>query len=171
MLGVGSELHGDDAAGILVARQLRRLRGRNSLAGIGVSIGGTAPENVTGEIVRFVPRHILLIDAADLRRRPGAIVRVKPEAIGGLSCSTHSLSLTVLVSYLTESCGCPATVLGIQPASAAFGDPVSDAVRAAVRLVVSEIAAASRAGQSERTIPFPRQPGTPALYRCEPCTK
>ena len=48
LLGVGSELRGDDAVGIVIARRMEALH----LAGVQAMEGGTAPENLTGEIRR-----------------------------------------------------------------------------------------------------------------------
>ena len=51
VLGVGSELRGDDIAGILAAENLK---GKTSDK-LQVLIGGTAPENLTGEIKKLKP--------------------------------------------------------------------------------------------------------------------
>ncbi len=73
VLGVGSELRGDDAAGVLVVRDLRNLvseRPFSSLVFEGFE-GANAPENMTGFITSFKPTHILVIDAAEIGASTG----------------------------------------------------------------------------------------------------
>jgi hydrogenase 3 maturation protease len=140
VLGVGSELRGDDAAGGLLAAELSR----HPLPGVHALDGGSAPENLTAEIRRIAPSHLLIVDAAELGESPGTI-RVIPSAdIGGTSFGTHSLPLSVLAGYLRTEVGCSVTVIGIQPKSLVFGQEVSPEVTEAV----AETARALRAALS-----------------------
>lgn len=135
-LGIGSELRGDDACGILVAESLKACIRKSPLSRkFKVFIGGTAPENITGEIKRFNPTHLVLIDAADLGKRAGQIRLINPEEAGGVSFCTHQLPIKIMVDYLTQSLGCTITIIGIQPKKIDFGVPVSRQVQAAVRSV------------------------------------
>jgi hydrogenase 3 maturation protease len=143
VLGVGSDLRGDDAAGLLVARQIERAaakaRAESAKPGRGPAFrvfhGGTTPENLTGEIRRWAPTHLVIVDAADFGGEPGAIRLIDPEDAGGVSFSTHSLPLSVLASYIQSQAPCEIMLLGIQPASVEFGAPVSAKVRSAARKV------------------------------------
>ncbi|MDD2752350.1 MAG: hydrogenase maturation protease, partial [Candidatus Omnitrophica bacterium] len=85
VLGVGSELKGDDAAGMLVARQIKENKN------LKVFLGSTAPENITGEIKKFAPHHLLIIDTAMMQEKSGTIKIFPGKAIGGVSFSTHRL--------------------------------------------------------------------------------
>jgi hydrogenase 3 maturation protease len=128
VLGVGSELRADDAAGVRVAAALAR----DALPGVNAIDGGTAPENCTAEVRRIAPSHLIIVDAADLGENPGA-VRVIPSAdIGGTSFGTHSLPLSVVADYLRTEVGCRVIVIGIQPRSLAFGQEISAEVADAV---------------------------------------
>jgi hydrogenase 3 maturation protease len=143
ILGIGSELRADDVAGILVAQRLQellgvpRLRGLNPAEGgtpnVAVFLGGTAPENLTGEIKRFHPTHLVIIDAADLDSEPGAITLMDPDSIGGTTFCTHSLPLKVMIDYLLNSFPCHVTIIGIQPKTLEVGAPVSKEVLDAVK--------------------------------------
>lgn len=133
VLGVGSELRGDDAAGLLVAE---RLQGK---PGINVILGGTAPENFTGEIKRIKPSHLIIVDSAEFGEKPGSVRLIEPSEVGGYSFSTHSLPMKVMVDYLTNDFPCEVMIIGIQPGSLAFGSPMAEAVRAAVEEVASTI--------------------------------
>jgi hydrogenase 3 maturation protease len=135
ILGVGSELRADDVAGVLVAQRLKELIGdqrRDPGPEMEIFLGGTAPENLTGEIKRFHPTHLVIIDAADLEAEPGMVVLMDPDSIGGTTFCTHSLPLKVMIDYLLESFECHVIILGIQPKSLAVEAPVSPEVRATV---------------------------------------
>jgi len=159
VLGIGSELRADDVAGILVAQRIqeRRKEGKRnpllpfagqargpaptpshvptcspSSVDLEVFLGGTAPENLTGEIKRFGPTHLVIVDAADLDAEPGTITLMDPDNIGGTTFCTHSLPLKVMIDYLLDSFPCHVTVIGVQPKSLAVGDPVSTEVLEAV---------------------------------------
>lgn len=137
VLGIGSELRGDDSAGILVAKKLEK----EKLPGLTVLIGGTAPENMTGEIKRLRPSHLIIVDAADMKETPGTIRLVDPDEVGGYSFSTHSLPIKVLINYLLEYFPCKVTLIGIQPKNISFGNSLSpeieDAVESVTQLITS----------------------------------
>jgi hypothetical protein len=64
VVGVGHELCGDDAAGLVVAHALQTaLAGDERLL---VIEAGSVPENQTGRLRRFKPGIVLLIDAAQM---------------------------------------------------------------------------------------------------------
>ena len=134
VLGVGSELKGDDAAGMLVARQIKQ-RCRNmrvSSKDVKVFFGSTAPENITGEIRRFAPQHLLIIDATLMQEKTGVVKIFPGKEIEGISFSTHRLPIKILADYLTASIGCEVTFIGIQPEKIKFlsqpGKAVSESV-------------------------------------------
>jgi hydrogenase 3 maturation protease len=133
VVGIGSDLRGDDAAGVEV---VRRLRARLSSPRVKLIEAGVAPENFTADIIRFEPSHVVLIDATDLGLEPGGVALVDPETIVGESISTHHLPLSILIKYLRERVDTNIVFIGIQPASRAFGAVMSEGVRKAVDEVV-----------------------------------
>ena len=147
VLAVGSWLRGDDAAGLLAARELEKRRG-NAADGarLAIFMGETAPENLTGEIRRFAPTHLIILDAADSGGAPGDIEILGAESLGeGDSFSSHRLPLRVLTDYLRASLDCEVTIVGIQPARCEFGEEASAAARQAARKVAAMISAATGA--------------------------
>ncbi len=145
LLGIGSELRSDDAAGILVAKGLEGIQGRiKDKPEFKVFIGGTAPENVTGEIKKFKPTHLIIIDSAEAGKDPGSIILIDPDQIGGVSFSTHALPPKIMIDYLQDSLRCVIIMLGIQPKTIKFGETVSPAIAAAVKEVVKIIKEAIR---------------------------
>jgi hydrogenase 3 maturation protease len=116
IVGIGNEFNGDDAVGVLVAR---RLSSRECAADAGhvlVIEAGQAPENITGELRRFGPQVVILVDAAQMDMAPGHIAWIPWEKTSGMSASSHSLPLSMMARYLTLEFGCTVQLLGIQPA-------------------------------------------------------
>jgi hydrogenase 3 maturation protease len=135
IVGVGSELRGDDAAGILVVGQLASSRVKSKKRKFRIFIGATAPENLTGEIKKFKPSHIIIVDSADLKKKPGQIKFIDREDFSGASFCTHKLPLKIMIEYLAKSLDCETIVIGIQPKSLAFCSSPTKPVVAAIKLV------------------------------------
>lgn len=143
LLAVGSQLCGDDGVGQIVARRLacedsgrpRCAKGQATRTGgarpvLTILTGGSAPENLAGEIRRFRPTHLVVVDAADLGARPGAVALLSRETLRETLPSTHRPSLELLLAYVVAEVGCQVVVIGIQPRSTDFGSTVSREVRA-----------------------------------------
>ena len=136
VIGVGSDLRGDDVAGVLVARRLRAWAARTGNERLAAFVGGAAPENFTGEIVKFRPDVTVLVDAAHLGREPGAVEVIPPDRIAGLAFSTHMLPAPIFLDYLHKSIGCRSLVIGIDIVQKEVLAPVSPPVERAVRRLV-----------------------------------
>ena len=138
ILGVGTELCHDDAAGLLV---IERLSERMNLpvgeAGERLLLvnGGPAPENFSGLIRTFSPELVVIVDAAYLELPAGSIQILPEERAAGLSFSTHMLPLPMLLSYLKLACGCQTCLVGIQPATTEQGIGVCQRVLDGVDLL------------------------------------
>ena len=154
VLAIGSSLRGDDAAGLQVADRLRRIRAkrraktahstlRTPHSALRIFLGETAPENLTGEIKKFRPTHLVILDAADAgRKRPGSITLIQHDLLrGGSSISTHNMPVNVLIQYLQQSVPCKVLILGIQPKSREYGRPLSAPVKKAVQRAAAALAA------------------------------
>ena len=139
VVGIGNIFRNDDAAGMLVARELLQRECAADASHLLVIQAGHAPENVTGELRDFAPELILLIDAAEMRDIPGAIYWVPIQSIEGMSASTHSLPLSMLARYLTLELNCVVALIGIQPKSNEVGEIVSAEVSRAISDIVDEI--------------------------------
>ncbi|MCX5682012.1 MAG: hydrogenase maturation peptidase HycI [Candidatus Omnitrophica bacterium] len=134
VLGVGSTLRGDDAAGMLVAHKIEQYR-KNAKQGkrLKVLFGETAPENFTGDIKRFNPTHLVFVDCAEFKKKPGSVILLDPEVIQGISFSTHSLPLKIMIDYLLKDLTCKVIIIGIQPKNIHFGAPRSAQIMKAVQ--------------------------------------
>jgi hydrogenase 3 maturation protease len=151
VLAIGSSLRGDDASGLQVADQLRRVRTKARSkavhSALRIFMGETAPENLTGEIKKFRPTHLVILDAADAGgKRPGSITLIQHDVLrGGSSISTHNMPVNVLIQYIQQSVPCKVLILGIQPKSHEYGRPLSAPVKKAAERAASALAAALRA--------------------------
>jgi len=132
-VGIGSELRGDDAAGVVIINRLaelaRMFHGNSTAAADSAARprflfinGGSAPENILGEIRAFQPEIIVFIDAALLGETPGTVrlIDTRLEKISGVSFCTHSLPLTIIADYIRQTVPCEIFVVGIEPGDMNF---------------------------------------------------
>ena len=137
VVGVGSELNGDDAAGLWVARGLQELP--QAWPHFAVIDAGTMPESSAGSLRKFKPDLVILVDAADFGGSPGEIRWLDSASIGGFSASTHSFPLSMIAGYLQQELNCEVALLGIQPAALEFAAPLTEKVQDAVDEIVDTI--------------------------------
>lgn len=135
VVGVGSDLRGDDAAGVEVARRLADVESDR----LRVVEGGTAPENYTSVVKAFEPDHVLLIDAVEFGGEPGETKPVDPAALAQTSFSSHAYPLTLLTDYLERETGATISLIGIQPAAVDQSEGISSAVEAAIDRLVEVV--------------------------------
>ncbi len=132
VIGAGSTLRADDAAGMEVVTRLAAEYSGGAHPELLFCPGETAPENFSGQIRAFRPTHMLLIDAADVGAAPGEIVEIPPEKVGGPTFLSHMLPLKVLINYLSDGTGARTLLLGVQWQSMDFDGPMTSPVAAAV---------------------------------------
>jgi hydrogenase 3 maturation protease len=129
LVGIGNELNGDDAAGVMVARRVVKPDVQMNWL---VIDAGPAPESFTGPMRKFQPDLVVFIDAAEMGEPVGTTAWLAWQATDGLSASTHSLPPTVLAKYLIHELGCQIAMIGIQPQQLELGNPLSPAVQKTV---------------------------------------
>ncbi|MCP8317295.1 MAG: hydrogenase maturation peptidase HycI [archaeon] len=134
ILGIGNEFRGDDMAGVLVVKRLKRVL--KSMRNVLIINCGTVPENYLSKVKTFHPSHVLVIDAVDFKGEPGSIALFKAEDDALSSISTHRLPLFLIKAYL-EGLGLSINffVIGIQPQNVLLGEKISPRVEEAVIMV------------------------------------
>ncbi len=137
VMGVGHELLGDDAAGVMVARALKPALVHQQ--DVLIIDGGQSPENQTGNLRRFSPDLVLLIDAAQMGESGGMVRWLVWQEICGLSASTHTMPLYIIAQYLHAELGCEVALIGIQPAQMVIGAGLSRAVKQSVDEIVQSV--------------------------------
>jgi len=140
VVGIGNEMRGDDAAGVVIARTLkRRLAHKENIL---VIEGEHAPENHTGPLRRFAPDLVILVDTAQMQQPPGTVRWLVWQETSGLSASTHTMPPYMLARYLSAELGCEVALIGIQPAQLTISEAVSAPVQKAVIEIVALLSAA-----------------------------
>jgi hydrogenase 3 maturation protease len=137
-LGVGSPLRADDSVGLHIVAQLEQNLVKAKEDKYHFYLGESAPENFAGAIRNQAPTHVVIFDAANMGKAPGSFSLIEPEAISGISFSTHMLPLNVLTDYLIKTCDCKIVIMGIQPKLLEFGYPMTSAVKKAADQFISE---------------------------------
>lgn len=124
LVGLGNELRGDDAAGLLVAREVRALtRGR------------VAVEEVSGDLEPLVRAllaggEVIVVDAVRSPGPEGEVLALDPERLGPAAApSSHGLGLAEAVAIARALGGRACLrVWGIRGCDFSLGAPVSPRV-------------------------------------------
>lgn len=140
ILGIGNIEKGDDAAGALCAVNLIKKFSNTIPDNIKIINGGETPENFTGDIRRFKPTRVLIIDTVIARYKPGTIFIVDPEKIANTDVSTHRMPLSMLCRFLEESIGCRVLIIGIEPERVELDILLSKIVQKSIIVIVDFLA-------------------------------
>jgi hydrogenase 3 maturation protease len=132
IVGVGNPMKADDGLGAMCAELLFHELLKNPHDNIKVIVGGEVPENYTGKIRALKPTHVIIIDAALAKQKPGTILLMDDKRIKNESVSTHQVPLSLLVQYLRESVGAEVVLIGVEPKSLEWGKPISPPVKKAI---------------------------------------
>jgi hydrogenase 3 maturation protease len=116
IIGVGNPLRGDDGVGMKILEYLDKM----DLNDVMLLNTETVPEAFTGKVSEYKPTHVLLVDAANFRSKPGDAMLISSAQIGGTALSTHSLPLTIFISYIEKTLNVKVKLLGIQPKRVEF---------------------------------------------------
>jgi len=124
LVGVGNPLRGDDGVGVRIIELLEKA----TLENVMLLNTETVPEAFTGKVAEHKPTHVLLLDAANFRGEPGDVKLMDSSKIGGQAISTHSLPLTIFISYIEKTMGSKVLLLGVQPRNIEFFTEMSPEV-------------------------------------------
>ncbi len=145
LVGIGQELRGDDAAGVLVVRTLQSIAvstPQNPAAPETTTFlfeAGSLPEAAAGPLRRFGPDRVIFFDAADNGKTPGTVSWIEPDQIDRCFGSTHAFSMSGFCRYLAAELGCRVAIVGIQPKHLDFDAPVSDEVLQSIKEIAGII--------------------------------
>jgi len=127
VLGIGNILKSDDGIGIYIAEKLNKYL-KEAKSEVIVIDCGTTPENYTSVIRKHNPDTLILVDATDMGLSPGSYRIIPPERIEVMHFSTHTIPLSVFISYVSEFCG-EVVLIGIQPDKMEVGTALSSKVQ------------------------------------------
>lgn len=133
VLGIGNELRGDDAVGVLVARHLKRFNGdRFEAVECGVLL-----ESCIEYAFEKRPSHILITDAFPDGKR--LILLDLTDLESRTPVSTHSIPIPLLLGAFEQPAGTSIKILGVGVEHFELGTMVSDEYRAIAEKVASII--------------------------------
>jgi hydrogenase 3 maturation protease len=138
ILAIGSELKTDDSVGMYIADELLKFNFNKEK--VCIIKGATAPENFTGEIKKFRPEKMLIIDAADTNKTPGEIDIIDANLVQGASFSTHMMPINIFIDYLLQYFDCKILIVGIQPKNLEFGLNITPKIKKSADKLVKLIA-------------------------------
>ena len=121
LVGVGNPMRADDGVGSKIIELLQK----RLLENVMLINAETVPEAFTGKVEKYKPTHVMLIDAANFRGQVGEARLITGAQIGGQALSTHSLPLSLFISYIEKSIDVLVILLGIQPKTIDFDMPMS----------------------------------------------
>lgn len=107
LMGIGNILRGDDGIGSIIAQKFKDHDWLSLDCGV-------APENFTSIIKKNRPNLLVLIDVVEMGLEPGQYRIIPPEKIDIMHLTTHSISLSFLISYL-KNFARETVFIGIQP--------------------------------------------------------
>jgi len=143
VIGMGNRRMGDDGVGVVIAELLEEQR----LSGeweADAEIVGAGEDPTTVAAILSAGGRVLVVDAVDMGKEPGAWRLLRGEEVLGCTessrTSTHSLPLASIVK-LARALGCEENlrVLGIQAGSMSPYSGLSPGVLACLPLVVRQI--------------------------------
>ena len=130
--GIGNRIRGDDGVG---PETIAALRGNVDERDVLLVDCERSPENFLGELQKFSPEKVILIDAVDLGKPPGSIGLVDIHTIKKQTMSTHKLPLNLFIDYLQARMRFKLLFIGIQPKQTGLDTDMSEECRQAIPLV------------------------------------
>ncbi|MFX1490927.1 MAG: hydrogenase maturation peptidase HycI [Promethearchaeota archaeon] len=135
IVGIGNDMKADDGIGPYIIDHLQSLSSPN----IELINASTVPENFITYLIDANPSFILLIDAALMQATPGTIRLIDKNSIGGIAFSSHQLPLNFFIEYIENSITTTILILGIQPFTNEFAQPLSEPVEAAAESIIETL--------------------------------
>ena len=145
VIGVGNLLLKDEGVGIHVVRELQKNCLPERVKILDGGLGGMGLLDFFQEASK-----VLLVDAADMNLKIGAVVRFTPDEVRGRSISrprfsSHDLDLLDVLELARELKRCPmeTVIIGIQPGEVSWGIGLTPEVQAsvprAIEMILKEI--------------------------------
>jgi hydrogenase 3 maturation protease len=134
LMGVGSEIRGDDAIGTAIARELAALKKSGWLA----LPCETVPENFAGIVEREKPALLVIVDAANMGIEPGEFRLLPKKRLNSVVFGTHGIPLKQLVARLEKSAG-KTLFIGVQPKEIGLSESLSPELEAAKKKILELI--------------------------------
>jgi hydrogenase 3 maturation protease len=113
VIGMGNELRADDAVGLHVVRLLKPFTHEK----LKVFEGHMSPEAYIGPACASHPTHVLIVDAAELDKKPGAWQVLSKNNVDQGLFTTHTIPAVEIAVEIQRRCCAAVVFIGIQPKS------------------------------------------------------
>ena len=133
VVGVGNPMRGDDKAGLILGEKVAAKLDLEYLRCEEI------PENYVGKMLDNPAETILLVDAVDMKQAPGEIGLLAPDELADASISTHNCSVGLLSRVLAGVKDKQMLILGIQPESLGWGQPLTPLISNAIDHFVADL--------------------------------
>ncbi|MBN1465752.1 hydrogenase maturation protease [candidate division KSB1 bacterium] len=134
-VGLGNKARGDDVAGLLFLRELKK-RPEYQLSSF--IEAATNPENYLERILDFHPLLVVFVDAANVGTTPGDMEWIDSGDLDTARISTHAFHISLVEHYLKIHQPLEVRYFGIRPESTTIGRPVSDAVQQKIKMFFTQ---------------------------------
>ncbi|WP_297475795.1 hydrogenase 3 maturation endopeptidase HyCI [Thermococcus sp.] len=124
--GIGNDIRGDDAFGVIVAERLKEILDNPNVLVINCS---EVPENYTGKIRDFEPDLVVFVDAVDFKGDVGEYIIADPEGTVGEAVSTHGLPLKFVTGFMKTMVEAEFVLIGCQPGLTGLFEEPSELIR------------------------------------------
>jgi len=124
--GIGNDIRGDDAFGVIVAEKLKEMIDDPDVFIINC---GEVPENYTSKIAGFEPDLVVFVDAVDFRGEVGEYIVADPEGTIGEAVSTHGLPLKFVTRFMKTIVKAEFILIGCQPGSTGLFEEPSELIK------------------------------------------
>ncbi|MBC7363068.1 MAG: hydrogenase maturation protease [Candidatus Aminicenantes bacterium] len=134
ILGTGNALEADDAAGLYVASLLDSKLSRYQKSRIKVLRAYEFIDVYLKKIKRIRPTHLLIVDAVDLKKKPGTIMVERIE-IENKRKKKIGNEFSNFLEKLSNEAASKIYIIGLQPERLDFGHPITPVMKEACRQV------------------------------------
>ena len=132
--GIGNPIRNDDYIGVKIVHELKN----KVPSRVQIYECETVPESFLEPIIELNPTHVLLIDAAILRLKPGTIRLINPEQIINFSpITSHTLPLRVFCEFIKKTTESKIALILIEPKNTDFGEKISPEVQKAAEKILT----------------------------------
>ncbi len=127
LVGMGHPLRSDDYAGSYIVKRLIAHAERKGSNGVFLFDGEDNVENLITTIARLEPKHVIFIDACEMKENPGTVSLIPVSETSFPFFTTHGVPIKLLANQILT--GSTVWILAIQPGSTDFGEQLSTNLR------------------------------------------
>ncbi len=100
---------------------------------------GLHPESIVDRVHGLKPAKVIIVDAADFGAAAGQVSVIPQEAIPQSAMSTHMIPMSVVAKLIQMDTAADIVFIGIQPGDVAYGQGLSDEVKASAEELIRAI--------------------------------